>query len=177
LVPYRSGVTAHKAIYALASLNIADNDLGPEGIIYISQALQHSQTLTYLDVSKNKLLSEGVEEIAKAFSNESRVGKFGMDQDGALVALNLAENAGTDSKKFAVEVADLLKQVDTLTSIDLTGNSIDATGARSIADAILPDVMFTHKKKKQSLLTALNLSCNQLRAHGAQKVSVWAIIE
>ncbi|KAI8619149.1 hypothetical protein BC830DRAFT_825542 [Chytriomyces sp. MP71] len=124
-------------------LDLSDNWIESGGA-HLGRSLQINRTLTYLNLTNNKLGLQGATEIAEMLSF-----------NGTLKTLIMKGNSLGD--KEASLLAEGLRQNSTLQVIDLSYNQIGDLGAHSLGSGLV-----TNDGIKE-----LNLAWNQIRVRGA----------
>jgi len=114
----------------------------------LAETLKTNNTLTAINLSGNKIGSEGTRALAEALKTNT-----------TLTSIDLNENP--ISAKGAQALAEALKTNITLTSIDLSYNQIGSDGAQALAEAL----------KTNSTLTLINLSYNNIGIEGIQALA------
>ena len=104
------------------------NGAGPEGILYLLNALKLNYTLKDLRLEANKIGDIGAMLLVESLAeNEHR-------STSAVEKLVLGWNdIGVEG---AISIAEALKGNETLRYIDLSGNAISCTGAEALAEAL-----------------------------------------
>ena len=159
----------------LQSLDLSGNHLSPED--NVAQALPQLTQLRVLNLSANRLLSNGAEALAATFQNMPNLKTLNLShnligQDGAralarglpqlkqLLELNLCFNElrGGGAETLAATFPYLTK----LETLSLSGNEFGSGNARALAEAF----------QNMPALKTLNLSCNEFDSNGAAALAV-----
>ncbi|EGD77003.1 hypothetical protein PTSG_12575 [Salpingoeca rosetta] len=130
-----------------SKVNLADNDLGPEGGKAIGEALKVNTTLTSLDLYSNNLRPEGGKAIGEALKVNTTL--TSLDLDG--------NDLGPEGGKA---IGEALKVNTTLTSLSLRVNDLGPEGGKAIGEAL----------KVNTTLTSLNLDRNDLGPEGGKAI-------
>ena len=140
---------------ALISANLASNDIGDEGAIAISTALESNTTLTDLNLQARvyglsivRISATGAQAIAKM-----------LVVNRALKSANLGHNKICD--EGAAALSEVLKFNNTLETLMLPGNEIGDAGAQSLAGML----------QVNRALTSLDLTSNWIGAGGAKAIA------
>lgn len=123
-------------------------------IYALADVLNRNQTITSLFVTPGNITSyipmNGFTQITSSLNKNETLRSFGMR--------NVMEN---DDKTWKSPLGNYLQSNKTLTSLDLTCNSVNDDGAAIIADAL----------RKNRTLTSLNLNSNQITNDGARMIA------
>ena len=128
-------------------LNLSDNKLDSKCADKISEGLCINNTLKYLDLSFNKLDSECADKICEGLRNNN-----------TLIFLDLSGNK-LDSE-CADKICEMLRNNNTLTDLDLSFNKLGSEGADKISEGLC----------NNNTLTDLYLSGNKLDSECADKI-------
>lgn len=126
---------------SLATLNLADNGIGPTGATALASALAVSASLTSVTTARNEI-GDGASQLSAAVLANAKIEKFNgipimeMRTDSHTTELNL--NSNGMGAAGAMVVAALLPAMSSITSIDLSFNSIGSRGATALAPAREP---------------------------------------
>jgi len=137
----------------LMSLNLQNNDLGDEGVIYIAQALQQQSPslLQDLNLCSNSIGDAGCKELGnwliesgsakELHLKNNRIGADGakcigegMGKNRSLKVLNISQNDLQDDG--AVAIAEGILQGSPLKDLDMGTNSIGNQGANRLGEAL-----------------------------------------
>ncbi len=130
----------------LRELNLARNNIGPEGAVALSLCVKLGRTLRRLDLCGNTIGDQGAAAISDAIANG--VGKLGW--------INLGDNA--ISAKGTEKIAEgMLVRRQTVATLMMWGNCIRDDGAKVLACAL----------EKNDSLCELNVYANMIAYEGA----------
>jgi len=129
------------------TVSLIDSGLDDASVRPIGEVLEKLNVRT-LDLSKNKITSAGVGEIAK-----------GIASNVTLTQLNLSDNQ-IDSAGL-IHLAANLSSKPALTLLNLNGNRINSQGVKALAE---------HIGNPEKIFPQLNLARNQLGDEGAKEV-------
>ena len=119
--------TVHQVVAELSkvliSLNLASNEISPDGAIVIAEALKFSPTLALLNLADNRIGPSGSLAIADALNTNAK-----------LTELNLSQN--WVGPKLGLAMFDALRINSVLTSLDLSCNVMRDEGGIAIAEAL-----------------------------------------
>ncbi|CAF1579343.1 unnamed protein product [Adineta ricciae] len=124
---------------ALTTLSLSNNEIGAEGMQYLSSVLRQNTTLSLLFLPNNKIGDKGVQYLSDV-----------LRQNTTLIELDLGGNQIGD--KGAQYISDVLRQNTTLTKLLLFGNQIGDKGAQCLSDSL----------QQNTTLEELNLYNNQI---------------
>ena len=131
----------------LEVLNLYSNDLRDSGIITIAQSLANLSSLKYVYVGNNRITDKAADAIASVILANNK-----------LETLYLNENfLGTGVKV----IANALKQISSLKTLNLNSNQIPESVAENLAAALL----------NNKSLQVVALSENNLTAKGVERIS------
>ncbi|XP_076451919.1 leucine-rich repeat-containing protein 34-like isoform X2 [Babylonia areolata] len=117
---------------SLQEIHFQKYDMRDFGAFRLAENLMHNFTLTYLDLSSNRITRDGVKELAKV-----------LKQDTALETLDLSNNRLEDDG--AMHIADALASINkNLKCLVVTHNNIKSTGLCAIADAMKTNTTLTN---------------------------------
>ncbi|KPA82976.1 putative mitochondrial Leucine-rich repeat protein [Leptomonas pyrrhocoris] len=162
----------------LDSLDLKDNKIGPQGAMYLFDALRENcPNLTFLDVNENAIQDEALYPLALLLQSAklrtlnvvtNHITPRGLPTlcDGVvacptLTELSLAFNLLGD--EGGILVAQMLSNHPSLTALDLSDNRIGDGAAVAIADAFILSY--------SSRLASLNLSVNHMGDLGFQALA------
>jgi hypothetical protein len=143
-------VTCHsqpRRPHPLKSLDIANNQFGPDAVEFIANGLENNRFLTALDISMNEISKEGANSISRALRTNS-----------TLQTLYLCDNWILNG---AIKLANALKTNSSLHTMILCRNGINDDGATSFSEALMIN----------TTLTNLNLGRNGITNVGAKKLA------
>ena len=175
-------VSALKNNNTLIELVIPQNNIGPNGAIYLAEALQQDKTFTtftalkILDIGQNNIQDEGAKALAEALKTNrtltslnifiNNIGVEGasaiaeaLQQNTTLTSLNIGQN--NIQGEGAIALAEALKTNESLTTLDIYGNEIGPDGASAIAEAL----------KTNTKLTTLYIYSNNIQDKGAEALA------
>ncbi|CAF1639447.1 unnamed protein product [Adineta ricciae] len=127
----------------LALLFLPNNKIGDKGVQYLSDALRQNTTLEELSIESNQITDDGIEHLTNALRSNI-----------TLIELGLGGNQIGD--KGAQYISDVLRQNTTLTKLILFGNQIGDKGAQCLSDSL----------QQNTTLEELNLYNNQIGPQG-----------
>ena len=144
-------VRALSKITGLITLDLSENDIGPDGAAAIAPTLKSMKALTTLNLRSNSIGVEGAQAISDAIKlipkmMESRIDpnrNIMIDNMMVLKILDLSQNQLGD--KGVAALAQVLPFMRKLHTLNLRSNNIGVEGAKAISDAIqlIPDVAIT----------------------------------
>ncbi|GIQ85752.1 hypothetical protein KIPB_007475 [Kipferlia bialata] len=155
------------------SLSLSGQNLGSFGVWAISEILSLNGTITSLDLSHNRISTEGAASLAAIVANRNSVlthldiSDNSIQADGAcLVAEALETSSLTQLSMAGNDIGDrgcaalsrVLRDNTSLTSLDISRNSISYDGALAL----------THALRTNGTLAHLSLADNLIRDEGAQ---------
>ena len=152
-----------KGNQVLTELNIANNSLGlvkkygnvdMSGVIAICDIIPTMRTLTSLDISNNSIVSESSN--IEADASNSKVGDL-VEYQGAQrpISYILSTKKGYTVLMLdgIIAICDIIPTMRTLTSLDISNNSIGPEGGKVLGDSL----------KNNTVMTELDISSNYLR--------------
>ena len=160
---------------ALRSLVLVNTRIDRDGMLYLSDELEHATALTHLDVSRNQMQDEGAKYLAT-----------GLAWCTSLVSVHVEEN-DIEAEGFRVLVEALSRQ-STLQRLNLSYSSMDDEGSEALMELLqsrcvdlqeltlrdlqapLADTVWWQLKHCRSL-TSLNLSNAQLDERALRHVA------
>lgn len=115
---------------SLTSLQLSDNEIGPDGAEFLEELLQDNESLVQLDLSHNSLRGTSMAALAK-----------GLQRNFTLTSLSVAyceiDAAGAaDLAKCFTELLEGRLSLCCLKELDLTGNLVACAGAQYLAEAL-----------------------------------------
>lgn len=126
----RNGVSSISQVLkrnrTLKILNLADNKIGVEGLVYIADALKYNNSLETLDLSRNPCCGPGVEGITSL--------RTAFTLNTALRRLFLSSTALTDDG--AIMLAEFLPESTSLLHLDLTQNNLGMAGVMALSNGL-----------------------------------------
>ena len=133
---------------SLTYLDLSSNKICDSGAASLSQALSVNTSLTYLDLSSNEIYNSGAASLSQALSVNT-----------SLTYLDLSSNRILDSG--AASLSQALSVNTSLTYLDLSSNEIYNSGAASLSQAL----------SVNTSLTYLDLISNRILDSGAASLS------
>jgi hypothetical protein len=169
----------------LASLNFKDNGIGPVGSKSVAAMVAVTGGLTKMSLAQNELGEEGTKAICEALEQNKTLKE--LDISGAEYKGNIGGSAG------AKHVAKMLGVNGRLTKISLARNNLEEEGTKAICEALeqnttLKELDISGHQEYSNIggsagakhvakmvrvndgLTALDLSCNDLKVEGVSAV-------
>jgi len=132
----------------LTAINLSGNKIGSEGTRALAEALKTNTTLTSINLEINQIGTEGTRALAEALKTNN-----------TLTSIDLRYNQiGPEGTQA---LAEALKTNTTLTSIYLSHNQIGPEDAQALAEAL----------KTNTTLTSIGLNNNQIGDEGAQALA------
>jgi len=123
-------VKALKSNTTLTSINLAGNEMSPEGAQVLAEALKSNTTLTSINLEDNAMGPEGAQALAEALKSNT-----------TLTSIDLAQNGMGPGGAQAL--AEALKTNTTLTSINLYNNQMGPKGVQALAEALKTNTTLT----------------------------------
>ncbi|CAF1065078.1 unnamed protein product [Adineta steineri] len=132
----------------LTVLCLTNNQIGNEGIQYLSDALEDNETLNVVSLGKNHITAEGVYYLSNA-----------LQYNKTLTTLYLSDNPF--GNKGALYLSNVLQSSTALTTLWINNNHIGIEGAQYLSNAL----------KTNTTLMILFLHNNHIQSQGAQYLS------
>lgn len=129
-------------------LNLADNDIGPEGFLYLRETLKHNKTVEEVYLWNNEAGPEGIKYLSE-----------GLRSNPSVKILDL-ENNNIDSEG-AEHLSEMLKCNTSITKINIGWNQVGDKGARHMSEAL----------KSNRYLKKLDLWDNQIHSDGTAYIA------
>ncbi|CAF1193495.1 unnamed protein product [Adineta steineri] len=107
----------------LTTLSLCHNQLGDNGVQYLTDGLRHNKTLITINLDKNLIGDQGAKRLADVLRHNT-----------TLTTLSLNENQIEDGG--IKRLADALRHNTTLTMLNLKDNQIGHEGAKRLAEAL-----------------------------------------
>ncbi|KAG0196550.1 hypothetical protein BGX28_009996, partial [Mortierella sp. GBA30] len=156
----------------LTILDLRNNSIRDDGVVALSEALKTNSTLTTLDLRKNSIGDNGCNKAGSRlcgvygnvfFQAKSTVVRmmFVLFYIGVLSAQPAGPVLGLYCCNGAVALSEALKINSTVTTLNLSYNSIGDNGAVALSEAL----------KTNSTLTTLDLRNNSIGSYGAVALS------
>lgn len=127
----------------LTYLNLAFNNLGPEGIKYLTEFLKQNTTITHLNLELNNIRSEGIQYLTEF-----------LKQDTIITHLDLSKNnIGAEGIKQLID--DALKYNTAITHLDLSVNQIGLEGIKYLTAFLKHNTTIIHLNLREHNLYPL----------------------
>ncbi|XP_076086735.1 leucine-rich repeat-containing protein 34-like isoform X1 [Mytilus galloprovincialis] len=136
----------------LKEVHFQKYDMRDFGMTRLAENLMHNDTLTYLDLSCNRITRDGINELSKVLEKNTAIevldlGYNRLEDDGAIHIANALASLNTNLKTLVVTsnnigskglcaLADAMKTNTTLTNIYIWGNKLEEPAAIAFANLI-----------------------------------------
>lgn len=133
---------------ALEVLDLGGNDIGPEGVKVLAEALKHAPKLKTLELGNNPIGADGVKALVDVFKHDQVA-----VENLKLSFCSIGDRAGPEA------LADLLMYNQSTKVVDIRGNKLGPNGAKWIAKGF--------REHGNQNLKELDLSYNEIKDEGA----------